>query len=169
MLTPAQQQLASDNYGLVFSFLKHYKLDIDEWHGMAAIGLCKAAAAYDSSRDATFATCAYFYMWNEYLHYKAAGRKENLNQKQILTHIENPLNNSENLALEDCLCCDSDFTTPEVQEIVNLLNPREKTVLHLRIVGANPETIQNAIGLGRGSVWKARHSMKQKVLAYMEA
>lgn len=168
MLTTEQKQFADKNYGLVIAFLQKYHLDFEEYHGIAAIGFCKAAAAYDPSRGVKFSVCAYFYMFNELKHYQTANRKESLNQKQICAHLENPLNN-DGFELADCLGYDDDFSAPEAEEIVSDFTPREKTVLYLCMAGEKPKTIQQEIGYGRTTICNIRRGMKKKALAYMEA
>lgn len=164
MLTEAQQQLATDNHNLIYSFLKKYNLKIDDWYDVAAIGFCKAARDYDASRDATFSSCAYFYMYREVLHYKSADQKETRNQSQIYTHLESPLNGCNDFKLEDCMSYNSDFSNPEVQELIKNFNSREKLCLSLWLQKAPQEVIQKAIGHGRGTVYNTRTEMKRKLL-----
>jgi DNA-directed RNA polymerase sigma subunit (sigma70/sigma32) len=148
--------------------MNRYNLNYDEWYDVAAIGLCKAAAAYDPSRGVKFSVCAYFYMFNELQHFNSASHKERLNQRQICAHLENTLNNSDGLKLGDCLSYDDDFSTPEAEEIVSGFTPREKKVLYLSLAGENPKAIQQKIGYGRTTICNIRRGMKQKALAYME-
>lgn len=64
MLTETQRQLAGENHNLIYAFLHEKNLSIDDWYDTAAIGLCKAAGAYDPSRG-KFTTIAYRCMYHE--------------------------------------------------------------------------------------------------------
>ena len=69
-LNKEQQILAEKNHNLVFKFLKDHNLgmdEIDDWYGVVAIGLCKAASVYDVERGVAFSTLAYAVMQNEYV------------------------------------------------------------------------------------------------------
>lgn len=166
MLTEEQKQLAADNYGLVFAFLNRYRLDRDTYHGIAAIGLCKAASIYDPSQKFSFSTVAYRCMFNELLHSRSAERKENLNQHQIVAHMESSMTAFPDFQVSDYLSYDDDFTGPEVSEVIGTFNAREKTCLGLWLSGAHPAEVQKAIGYGRSTVCNVRRGMKKKVLAY---
>lgn len=63
-LTQEQSKFVEDNHGLIYSFIHKYKLDIDEWYDLCAIGLIKAVQAYDSEKG-SFSTLAYKCMFNE--------------------------------------------------------------------------------------------------------
>ena len=62
MLTQEQQKLAEQYHGLIFSFAKEMRLSFEEWYGVLAIALCKAAAFYDPSKGYCFMTTAYLFM-----------------------------------------------------------------------------------------------------------
>lgn len=67
-LNDTQRKLVEDNHNLIYSFLNSHRLSLDadeDWYGTAAIGLCKAALAYDSSKKLKFGTLAYVCMENE--------------------------------------------------------------------------------------------------------
>lgn len=67
-LTNSQKKLVEDNHNLIFAFLHLRGLPLDsteDWYGVAAIGMCQAAKAYDESRGVKFSTLAFKAMDNE--------------------------------------------------------------------------------------------------------
>lgn len=67
-LNDEQRRLVELNHNLIYSFLRSKYLSMDsveDWYGVAAIGLCKAALVYDENREAKFSTLAYICMNNE--------------------------------------------------------------------------------------------------------
>lgn len=66
-ITEEQRKLVEENHNLIYSFLQKYKLSVDDYYGLAAIGLCKAGSAFDVSKS-NFSTYAYKCMFNEIMH-----------------------------------------------------------------------------------------------------
>ena len=57
-LNDEQRKLVEDNHNLIYQYLIDNKLPQDEYYDIAAIGLCKAALKYDTSKGA-FSTYVY--------------------------------------------------------------------------------------------------------------
>lgn len=57
-ITKEQKKLVEENHNLIFSFLQKYHLAIEEYYGLAAIGLCKAGKTYNGDKS-NFSTYAY--------------------------------------------------------------------------------------------------------------
>lgn len=58
-LNNEQRKLVEDNHNLIYQYLIDNNLPQDEYYDIAAIGLCKAAIGYDSSKGVTFGTYVY--------------------------------------------------------------------------------------------------------------
>ncbi len=100
MLSEEQQKLVEENHNLIYSFLKSRKLSLDaveDWYGAAAIGLCKAAIAYDKKRKAKFTTFAYLAMETEVRQVMRRNRKCIV----PVTSLNEPI--ADGLSLEDIL------------------------------------------------------------------
>ena len=57
-ITEEQRKLVEENHNLIYSFLQKYNLAIDEYYGLASIGLCKAGKTYNGDKS-NFSTYAY--------------------------------------------------------------------------------------------------------------
>ena len=57
-LTKEQQDLVEENHNLIYGFAKKRNLDIEEYYGILAIGLCKAAMIYNNEKG-NFSTLAF--------------------------------------------------------------------------------------------------------------
>ena len=64
-LTPAQRQLAEDNYKLIYSFMHEYKID-EEFYGDLALKYCACLRYYDASKCA-LSTYVYKCLYNKWL------------------------------------------------------------------------------------------------------
>lgn len=64
-LTLDQQRIVSENHNLIYSLANKKSINLDEYYDVLAIGLCKAAIAFDSTKG-KFSTLAYTVMLNEY-------------------------------------------------------------------------------------------------------
>lgn len=165
-LTVEQQQLAADNHNLIYSFLKKYHLPVEDWYDIAAIGLCKAAATYNRARG-SFATHAYQCMYNDALkndHYQHR-KKRDIDNEAFSINVYSKDSGDELIGM---FSAETDFTAPIVDEIVGLLDCRELMVIKMSLLGASLEEIENAIGYGRGTIYKARRSAKKKIRAYLK-
>lgn len=45
-ITEAEKKLVEQNHNLIYAFLQKYHLTIEDYYGLAAIGLCKAAMTF---------------------------------------------------------------------------------------------------------------------------
>lgn len=72
-LNDEQRKLVADNHNLIYAFLHSNRLSIEDYYDLAAIGICKAALAYDDTKS-KFSTYAYKCMWNQVMIEK---RKQN--------------------------------------------------------------------------------------------
>lgn len=69
-LTKEQAELVANNHNLIYSFLNSKNLpvddklsmNIDDWYGIMAEALCKAAKGFDNSKSTNFSTYAYHCM-----------------------------------------------------------------------------------------------------------
>ena len=64
-LTSTQQKMVEDNHKLIYGAAHKYKINLEEYYDVLAIGLCKAAMAFDETKG-QFSTFAYIIMLNEY-------------------------------------------------------------------------------------------------------
>lgn len=70
------RELAEKNHDLIYSFCNDHHIDRDEFYGVAAIGLCKAATIFDPEKG-RFSTVAYRCMRNEYFRWLEIARVRN--------------------------------------------------------------------------------------------
>ena len=64
-LTSTQQKMVEENHNLIYGMAHKYKINLDEYYDVLAIGLCKAAMTFDETKG-QFSTFAYVTMLNEY-------------------------------------------------------------------------------------------------------
>ena len=79
MLDEQQKKLVEKNHNLIYHTLHKYKLNQEEYYDILAIGLCKAAIAFDPERS-KFSTFAINVMYNEFLIHD---RDENANKRKV--------------------------------------------------------------------------------------
>ena len=67
-LNDEQRKLVEQNHNLIYSAMTKcgiHRKDFDDYYGLAAIGLCKAAIDYDKTRSKSFPTYVYLCVQNE--------------------------------------------------------------------------------------------------------
>lgn len=182
-LTPEQQQMVKDNYGLVISFLVKNNLSFEDNHSFACIGLCKAVELYNPAKG-KLSTLAYLVMQRQC--WKGLGNISqrkfdekvlSLNQPKInlkdFSEIstleestESLLSSEENI--EDCV---GFITLIEVlKSFILLLNPLQKEIFLLKAEGYNYTEIGEKLNIdynkinylyGRIIIPKLKKHMKQ--------
>lgn len=111
-LNDEQRRLAEDNHALIYVALSECcKPDErEEYYGVAAEGLCKAARTWDSSRGVRFSTYAVKCMVNECL---CAKRKQFGAQKRgcgsVTISLSDPVAEGSSLCIEDTLSSCANF------------------------------------------------------------
>ncbi len=95
-LNNEQRKLIEDNHNLIYGFMTKHKLDFEEWYDVCAIGLCKAAFAYDDSLY-KFATFAYHSM----LYEVRKAMREQKAKKRKATRTEVSLNQTVKTSLNE--------------------------------------------------------------------
>ena len=93
MLDEQQKKLVEENHNLIYYALGKYRLNQEEYYDILAIGLCKAAIAFDSERS-KFSTFAMNIMYNEFLQHdrneNAMKRKANKNMLSLNYKLNDP-------------------------------------------------------------------------------
>lgn len=95
MLDEQQKKIVAENHNLIYYALSKYRLNPEEYYDILAIGLCKAAIAFDPERS-KFATYAMKVMYNELRQYQrmenSEKRKANKNTLSLNYRMNDPKN-----------------------------------------------------------------------------
>ena len=113
-LTEEQRQLVADNHNLIYGFMKKSNLQSEEWYGIIAIGLIKAAMNYSADSGAQFSTYAYRCMHNEYrneLKHRAIWFPENLSLDFEYSHKD-----GDSYTIANSYVGEEDFTSKYIDE-----------------------------------------------------
>ena len=156
-LNDEQKKLVEDNIGLLYYCLKKHSID-EEYYGTLALGLCKAACSYDSSKG-KFSTFAIMCMLNEY---KCELRKDKASKRvpeylcsSVYTNIQTSTGD-ENLTVldtiigkldvwDDIICLDFSLLTMQEKQIVNLLYQDHNQSEIGRMIGVSQSVISRKI------------------------
>ena len=149
------QKLIEENHKLIYFFLRKHNLDVDEFYGDAAIGLCKAAMEYDESLGYTFSSFAYKCIFNE-VGYELRKRKK-FKTNVFTVSYESLINGEDNIRLEDVLtdgyiAGDAAESSAFVMWFIGQLSERDLEVLYWRLQGATMREIAETIGFSRQTV-----------------
>lgn len=172
-MTEKEKQLVEDNHNLIYFCLKKYDLPENEFYDIAAIGLIKAAKAYNE-QEIKFSTFAVNCIGNEIKkEYKKrtlkrivpndklvrADRKIGQSLNDYYTIIQNGNEN-----LEERVC-----TEDLIKKITRKLDDRRKQVLAMLIDGYNMSDIASAMGVKPQRIFQLRNDIKALLLKEMEA
>ena len=153
MLDEQQKKLVEKNHNLIYHTLNKYKLNQEEYYDILAIGLCKAAIAFDPKRS-KFSTFAVQVMYNEFLQHdrieNAKKRKENKNTLSLNFRIKDPKNESRTCEFGDLL---TDGREPFMEVIhmylPDILTKRELLACQLSYDGYSQTQIGEKLGVSQ--------------------
>lgn len=172
-LTDEQRELVEKNHSLIYSYAFKNKVSLDEFYGVLAAGLCKAAQAYDKTRG-SFSTFAYRCMQNEYFgEWNRMKNKSHIPKDAIYYYEESlekhgeyyEVEKSDNFIDYDC------YNDVEYKMILDSmyakLTPMERDIVALHMDGLNYSNIANVLGCSKQCISyhanKARRKVKQEL------
>lgn len=172
-MTDEQKQLVADNHNLIYSFLKKYRLNIEEWYDVAAIGLCNAAINYNGSLSA-FATYAYTCMYSEFAKaYKFQHRKRCI-PNDCITYYEHSLKGEDNkdITYLDVIPSDENIEDEaimrlDVNDTISKLSDREKQVVALLDSGYTQSKIAEIVGCSRQNISDIKIRLRKRFKDYL--
>lgn len=135
----------TQNHNLIYSFLRHHNLNIEDYYDIVAIGLVKAAQTFQEEKSSKFSSYAYFVMWNEIKNeWRKNSAQHRETQKYLVSYNQNIKNNSEDgkIIFLDCL---PDINCSVENEIIiktivenfvkKIKNPNHKKIFYMHISG----------------------------------
>lgn len=174
-LNDERKEFVAQNHNLIYAFLHANKLSVEDWYDIAAIGLCKAALSYDTSKS-RFSTYAYKCMWNEV---KIEIRKQNAIRRaddNAVLHYDAMFACNEDG--DECnylsLIPDTKRDTGKqavvriaLYELLGKLSDRERDVIHLLSMGYRQKDVANFTSYSQPQI--SRIQNKAKMLYEMGA
>lgn len=167
MMTDKQRELAEQNHNLIYDFMRKRNLDEEEYYGIVAIGLCKAATNYNHKKG-EFSTLAYKCMDNEVAgHLKYINGKTKIPSDRIFSY-NILLNEDESESYIDIML-GSDFDTFKAAEknieyanFFKKLNDREKFIIKCFENGLNQTEIANGLNITQQAIYRNVKRIRNK-------
>ena len=173
-LTSTQQKMVEENHNLIYGMAHKYKINLDEYYDVLAIGLCKAAMTFDETKG-QFSTFAYVTMLNEY---NAVLRH---NKTYMVIPEQNLVSMNTRMASDDGDCVvefgdmfpnnvDIEKDTAETDYIrflcKKISNPQEQEVIKLLADGFTQSEIAERIGVSRQRIGQLMNKIRAKLGKY---
>ena len=160
-MTKEQEHLVTDNHNLIYFFLNKWGKTI-EYYDICAIGLCKAAITYDSSKSVKFATYAGVCIENEI---KIELRKQKKYSVYSLDRTFSTLDGTGEITFGENLTTGlSAYDEILPYQLDELLNTQEYKLIALILEGYTQVEIGNIIGISQAQVSRMFSKIKQKLL-----
>lgn len=167
-LTKEQQELVSKNHDLIYSYAIKKRVSVAEYYDVLAIGLCKAAKAFDENKGA-FSTLAYKCMENELLMYFNQLQKLSATPSNVVLSYD-ALNCSENIdnqnGIIDYGSYNDMMASAMFREFIEELNENEKKILKHLIKGLTHYEIAEIINCSRQNIDYHVKNMRNKANKY---
>lgn len=159
-LTDNQRELAEKNHNLIYKFAYKRNILIDEYYGVLAEGLCKAAKIYDSSK-ANFATLAFRCMENELCMYWRSLQKKSLIPNEIMCSIDSDEKSFKEPF--DSRTFDKLEYDIMMEEFKDILNDNEIMIIKMIADGETHNEIAEKMGCKRQNIGYYMKQIKKKL------
>lgn len=161
-LTEEQREFVAENHNLIYSFARKRGLDLEEYYGLLAIGLCKAGCMYDAERDVKFSVFAYTCMYNECkIYWRNMMSPTHIPEDMICSYNEplflgddEPCDLGMLDALKD-LRTNPDVSKLYVDEFIASLDERKQKILTDYMNGHSGREIGKSLGLSYTIIYRA--------------
>lgn len=179
--TKEQEELVLKNLRLVPYCVKNFSVPSSLFNDLVSIGqigLIKAAITFDKSKNVKFATYASRCINNEILMYFRKD-KSLTNEISMSTIINEDKDGSGDLTLEDVIASNSEDLTEQIYEneefiircidiVLNLLNPRETSIILYRMAGLVQHFIAQSLNISQSYVSRIQKKARRKIKQYSE-
>lgn len=175
-----QEELILNNQELIYHVVSKLHIYTDDYNDIISvgkIGLVKAAASFDMSKNIHFSTYAVRCIHNEILLYF---RQEYPHTKNI--SLYSPVGNDKDgdeLLLFNILATngtdfskvieDNDITIRCINIILNLFNPRDRLIMLYQIAGVSQQTLSSIFNISRPYVSKLERQLRKKIKSYLNS
>lgn len=169
-MTKEQEQLVTDNHNLIYFFLNKWgKIleysDMTDYYDICAIGLCKAAITYDSSKDVKFATYAGVCIENEIKIELRNRKKYSAPVYSLDMTFNNTSDGTGEISYEENMTTGlSAYDEILPYQLDKILNAREYKLVALILQDYTQVEIGNIIGISQAQVSRMFSKIKQKLL-----
>lgn len=169
-MTKEQEQLVTDNHNLIYFFLNKWgKIleysDMTDYYDICAIGLCKAAITYDSSKDVKFATYAGVCIENEIKIELRNRKKYSAPVYSLDMTFNNTSDGTGEISYEENMTTGlSAYDEILPYQLDKILNAREYKLVALILQDYMQVEIGNIIGISQAQVSRMFSKIKQKLL-----
>ena len=168
-ITETEKKLVEQNHNLIYTFLQKYHLTIEDYYGLAAIGLCKAAMTFKEGVS-SFSTYAYKCMFttvmiekrkeraskyipeNQVLYYQAEMSNDDGDTQNFMNYIS-AKENVEDECLSKCM----------FDEYSKRLKDRDKQIFQMFREGYKQKEIGKIVGCSQAQVSR----VKKKLVEYL--
>lgn len=171
-LDKEQQTLVEQNHNLIYGYAKIKNLDIEDYYGILAIGLCKAAGAYRQEKG-EFSTFAYQCMNNELNDYYKSNRKAIPSELVISLYASKEVDDDSSIVYIDMIednssPYDNSLLDIQYSNMLKKLKSPEKEIVEYLKDGMTLESIAEKLGCTKSRVCQIRQKLKKQWSKYFK-
>ena len=170
-LNDEQRKIVENNHDLIYGYAHKMGISIDEYYDILAIGLCKAAKAFDESKG-RFSTLAYCCMKNEMCrYYEGISKKSCVPDSMVVSYdaqdVRDDIENRKSFleVLSDPQSYKNAESITMYQEFFDVLNDKEKVVVRYLLEGYTQTEIAEILNCKRQNL--PINSIRRKIVDYI--
>ena len=162
MLDKSQQILVEQNHNLIYGFAQKRNIDINEYYGLLAISLCKAAEAYQENKG-KFSTFAYMVMGNDLKKYWRTMQNQKSIPSDMIVSYDSHDESCESSYLDNMAADDTDVNFQiQYRCMLEQMNETERIICQMLMDGAKQSDIVERLGITKNQYTMAKKKIKEK-------
>lgn len=168
MLNDQQRRIVEENHNLIYAFMNQHKLDSEEYYGLCAIGLCKAAETMDKNKHYSLSTYAFKCMENEIRDSirgtNAEKRKSNKGNISIFAETDK----GREYYITDLMPDQKNFEKNSIFKVqilnkIRILSHTEKFLVKSYLMGDSVKDICNKTGFTHQYIYRCNKQLRNKL------
>ena len=166
-LTNEQKELVAENHNLIYGYAYKNGVLLDDYYDVLAIGLCKAAKHYDSSKG-KFSTFAFKCMNNEMnMMFNNLYKKSIIPDAMVSSYGSLPYGDDFTETIQDSKSCNDIEYNTMVNEILSLLTKKESVIFKYLLNDLTHNEIANILKCNRQNITYSINKIRKKVSKYL--
>lgn len=154
-LTEEQKQLAEKHHSLIYWLMTKQHLPYDDYYGVVAYGLCKAAKTFDPTRGILFTTYAIRLMLNEINMERR--REHNYKRVEATVSLSDAIEDTDRLTIQDMIPDNtvdlfSETVASCMLDLIEQLEGRDRQIVLLAIQGYTQSQIAQQVHIAQSYV-----------------
>ena len=168
-LTEEQKRLVEENHDLIYFTLRKFNWNIEDYYGVAAYALCRAAITYNPAKNISFSTYAVKAMFNQVWNFRLYEMRKSPKEHMLSLEQDITIGQDDYSGRLSEMVSDHGSQIEEgykrlyLSDLLTSLSERDKQILQLRMLGYNPKQISKILNISYTTMYNVLRKIKGRI------